>query len=114
MNDLQKLFDKEYYIVDCENFTYFAKVVRAIGFEQAYDEELKIIINIPEFYRPDQNRKVYITELQRFKTFKEAQQYAKKLNELPENKKRKEKWFKNAFSQSFLEFKNTITEEDFL
>lgn len=105
MLDFEEIFKKDYFIVDCENFTYFARVVRAIGFEQACGEELQIIIDIEEQYCPGRNRSLYITDLQRFKTFKEAQKYAEKLNKMPENIKRRERFLKDFSSQEYFEFK---------
>lgn len=112
MLDFEEILNKDYFIVDCENFTYFARVVRAIGFEQACEEELQIIIDIAEPYCPDRNRSLYITDLQTFKTFKEAQKYAEKLNKMPENIKRRERFLKDFSSQEFLEIKHSLRFRD--
>lgn len=107
----ENIFDKDYYIVDCENFTYFARTVKAVGWSQSYGSNIEILIDIPEPYCPNEYRKMYIDELEVFKTFKEAQERARHLNENPKNKERRERWLQNAFSQSFLEFKHTIEED---
>lgn len=90
--DIQEFMNREFYIVDCKNFIYYPKVVKAIGFECAYGEEIQFVINIYEPYCPDKNRKMYKSELERFKTFDEAKKYAKKLNDIPENKQRANDW----------------------
>ena len=110
--EVGEILNKDYFIIDCENCTYFARVVRAIGFEQACGEELQIIIDIAEQYCPDRNRSLYITDLQRFKTFKEAQKYAEKLNKMPENIKRRERFLKDFLSQESLEFKHNLRFRD--
>lgn len=111
--DLMELLSKEYYIVDCNHFTYFARKVRIIGWEAtSCNSEIEYIIDVSETYSPDRNRRMYLEELEQFKTFKEAQKEAQRLNEIPKNKKRKEDYLKSCFSQSYLELtKNKI--EDF-
>ena len=110
--DLNKILDGEYYIVDCENFTYFARKVRVIGISGGgYNDEIEYITNLPHPFAANEHRSMYFNELTRFKTFKEAQERAKHLNENPKNKERREIWLQDAFSQSFLEFKHTIEED---
>jgi hypothetical protein len=107
----ENIFDKDYYIVDCENFTYFARKVRVIGISGGgYNDEIKYITNLPHPFAANEHRSMYFNELTRFKTFKEAQEGARHLNENPKNKERRERWLQDVFSQSFLEFKHTIEE----
>ena len=54
---------------------------------------------------------MYLEELEQFKTFKEAQKEAQRLNEIPKNKKRKEDYLKSCFSQSYLELTNNKIED---
>lgn len=108
----ENIFDKDYYIVDCENFTYFARKVRVIGISGGgYNDEIEYITNLPHPFAANEHRSMYFNELTRFKTFKEAQERAKHLNENPKNKEMRERWLQDAFSQSFLEFKHTIEED---
>ena len=110
--DLMELLSKEYYIVDCNHFTYFARKVRIIGLgATSYNSAIEYIIDVPETYSPDNNRKMYLEELEEFKTFEEAQKEAQRLNEIPKNKKRKEEYLKSCFSQSYLELTNNKLED---
>ena len=108
--DLMELLSKEYYIVDCNHFTYFARKVRIIG-GIGWGTTIEYIIDVPETYSLDTNRKMHLEELEQFKTFKEAQKEAQRLNEIPENKKRKEDYLKSCFSQSYLELTNNKIED---
>ena len=101
--DIDEIFNKEFYIVDCENFIYFPRKVRVIGFEASPDEII-FITNLKE-HLINENRKMYLEELERFKSFEEAYKEAKRLNELPKNKKRAEKWnnAKAVFERKYLE-----------
>ena len=104
--DIGEIFNKEFYIVDCENFIYFPRKVRVIGFEASPDEII-FITNLKE-HLINENRKMYIEELERFKSFEEAYKEAKRLNELPKNKKRAEEWnnenavFKRKYIEAML------------
>lgn len=105
--DMMELLHKEYYIVDCNHFTYFARKVRIIGWEAiSYNSEIEYIIDVSETYSPGRNRRMYLKELEQFKTFEEAQKEAQRLNEIPKNKKRKEDYLKSCFSQTYLELIN--------
>lgn len=88
---LQELLKKEFYIVDCMDFVYFPRITHVVGVgASSCDEELQYYINVS-----DHNNKemlVYKSELERFKTFNEAKEYAEHLNNIPENKKRAEYW----------------------
>lgn len=88
--EFEEIFKKEFYIVDCKNFIYFPRTVRVIGFEISIYE----IIYITDIKEPliHENRKMYLEELEKFKSFKEAQKEAERLNNIEENKKRAEKW----------------------
>ena len=101
--DIDKIFNKEFYIVDCENFIYFPRKVRVIGFEASSDEII-FITNLKE-HLINENRKMYLEELERFKSFEEAYKETKRLNELPNNKKRAEEWnnAKAIFARKYLE-----------
>ena len=101
--DIDKIFNKEFYIVDCENFIYFPRKVRVIGFEASSDEII-FITNLKE-HLINENRKMYLEELERFKSFEEAYKETKRLNELPNNKKRAEEWnnAKAVFKRKYIE-----------
>ena len=101
--DIGEIFNKEFYIVNCENFIYFPRKVRVIGLEASPDEII-FITNLEE-HLINENRKMYIEELERFKSFEEAYKEAKRLNELPKNKKRAEEWnnAKAVFKRKYLE-----------
>lgn len=90
--ELQDFMNREFYIVDCKNFIYYPRVVKVIGFECTYGEEIQFVINITEPYSPDRNRQMYKSELERFKTFDKAKIYAEKLNNIPKNKERAKDW----------------------
>lgn len=90
--DILQSMNREYYIVDCEKFIYFPRIVRVIGVECCGGEEIEFIIDIPESYSPGNYRKMYRAELERFKTFHEAKHYAEKLNKIPKNAKRAKNW----------------------
>ena len=96
---MEEFLNKEFYIVDCTNFIYFPRVVRAIGAEICYNEPIKYIVDIPESYCSNENRKIYKDELERFKSFNEAKQYAEKLNNIPKNKKRAKDW--NSYENQY-------------
>ncbi len=105
-DNINDILNSTFYIVDCEEFVYFARKVRILGFGSCgYNEEIEYISNIPEPYCPGEYRKFYLSELTQYKTFKEAQNAAKKLNNIPENKKRLKRWIRTNFSQEMLEFK---------
>lgn len=108
--DLMEIFDKEYYILDCENFTYFARIVHVIGIEVCGgSNEISYTIDISHPYKANEYRTIYLWELTRFKTFKEAQEKAEYYNNLPENKKRREDYISNM--QRFLEMKYIVGDE---
>lgn len=101
--DLDEIFNKKFYIVDCRDFVYFPRTVRVIRFEASPDEII-FITNLKE-HLIHENRKMYIEELERFKSFEEAFEEAERLNELPENKKRADDWnnAKAVFKRRYLE-----------
>lgn len=101
--DLDEIFNKKFYIVDCQNFVFFPRTVRVIGCEVSTDEII-FITNLKE-HLIHENRKMYIEELERFKSFEEAFEEAERLNELPENKKRADDWnnAKAVFARRYLE-----------
>lgn len=96
---MEEFLNKEFYIVDCQNFIYFPRVVKAIGWEMCCDEPIKYIVDIPAPYCSNENRKIYKDELERFKSFDEAKQYAEKLNNIPKNKKRAKDW--NSYENQY-------------
>ena len=89
---LGELENKDYYIIDCINFVYYAKRVHIIGFSWGTDvcEILYIIDKLNPY--SNEYEQLTKTELTRFKTFEDAQKEADRLNNLPENKKRAEDW----------------------
>lgn len=103
MDELMEFMKKEFYIVDCEDFVYFAKTIHVVGFSMSSSEDELM-------YLTDQDTIMSRFELERYKTFEEAQAKAKDLNEKPENKKRAEDWFKNR--QGILEFKYHSRKEE--
>ena len=105
---MEEFMNKEFYIIDCTNFIYFPRVVKVIGFEMTCGEEPQCVIDIPEYYNATINRKIYKDELERFKSFNEAKQYAEKLNNIPENKKRAEDW-----NSSENQYRMLLAEQEF-
>lgn len=90
--NLHELTEKEYYIIDCINFVYFARPVHIIAIGKcAEDEELTCYLDIKDYYSND-DRTMYLGELERFKTLDEAQKEADRLNEIPSNKERAKEW----------------------
>ena len=73
-----------------------------------YKEEPKYIVDIPEPYNINENRKMYKDELERFKSFKEAKEYAEQLNKIPENKKRAEDWNNSENQYKMLLFRQAL------
>lgn len=88
--NLEELYNKEFYIVDCSNFIFYPRIVRAIGFEISPDE-INIITDAIEPLIKE-NRKYPIEYLEQYKTFEDAEKEAKRLNNLPENKRRADEW----------------------
>ena len=106
--DLDKILNGEYYIVDCEEFVYFARKVRLLGCRGICDcnfDEIEWESDMEERYNLGEYRYFYLSVLTQYKTFKEAQKAAKKLNEMPENKKRFKRWIRSNFSQEMMEYK---------
>lgn len=90
--EFEEIFKKEFYIVDCKNFIYFPRTVKIIGFEaSSASDETSYITDIEEPLIHE-NRKMYLGELEKFKSFKEAQKEAERLNNIEENKKRAKEW----------------------
>lgn len=106
----KEIFDKEFYIIDCENFTYFARKVHVIGFgaDMAHSE-MEYMIDIPNPYKSNEYRTMYLWELTRFKTFEDAQKKAEYYNNIPKNKKIREDYINNM--QKFLEMKYIVGDE---
>lgn len=100
--DIKDIMSKEYYIVDCNNFTYFAKTVHVIGIIGSPDG-LEYEIDVPHPFYLGEHRTMIPLVLEQFKTFTEAQKEAERLNNIPENKKRREDWIKITTSQDYLE-----------
>lgn len=88
--NLDELFNKEFYIVNCKNFIFYPQTVRAVGFTMSYDE-LNILIDEVDGLTHE-NMKFPIKYLERYKSFKEAKKEAERLNNLQRNKKRAEEW----------------------
>lgn len=88
--DLEELFNKEFYIVDCANFIFFPRVVRAVGFEMSTDE-LIIITDIKDCLVKE-NRRFSVEYLEQYKNFDEAKKEAERLNNLPKYKELADNW----------------------
>lgn len=97
--NLMNYRNREFYIVDCKDFTYFARKIHVIGFEMSPDELVFITNTKDRIF--NEHRKMHKEELEQFKSFEEASSKAKQLNEMPENKKRAEQWLKDK--QTILE-----------
>lgn len=80
--DLINYINKEFYIIDCEDFTYFARKIHVVGFEMTPDE-LIFITDVKNLI--DEPKKFYKEELEQFKSFEEARKKAKQLNEISKN-----------------------------
>lgn len=87
---LDEMFNKEFYIVDCNNFVFFPRIVKVIKFEVS-PYEVIFVTNLKDRVI-NENRKMYIEELERFKSFEEAKKEAERLNKIPKNKKRADEW----------------------
>lgn len=104
--DLEKIFNKDFYIVDCESFVYFPREVRVIGFELSFNETI-CIINLKE-HLINENRRVPLEVLESFKSFEEAYKEAERLNKIPENQRRASEWnspeaiFKRKYIEAML------------
>ena len=102
--DLNKILNKEFYVVDCFNFIYFPRIIRVIGFNMSY-QEIEFITDIIES-NIKENKKMYLWELERFKSFEEAKKEAERLNNLEKNKRRA-----NMYNSPEEIFKRKILEE---
>lgn len=88
---LDELLKKEFYIIKCKDFIYYAQPVHIIGFSGcASDEELEYYLDVKDFMGRDEKR--YMCELEKFKTFEEAQKEVDRLNNIPSNKKQAKQW----------------------
>lgn len=108
--NIEELFNKEFYIIDCDNYIFFPRVVRAIYFEVSHIDLTITIDKIDDL--TGENIKFPIEYLQHFKTFEDAKKEAERLNNLPKNKKRANEWNnpeeiykRNLYKE---EFKNEI------
>lgn len=89
---MEEIMQKEYYIVDCWDFVYFARPVHIIGMsDSSYECEIEYIIDVIDTYNGDY-RTMYMEQLDRFKTLSEAEKEAKRLNNIPKNKERAKEW----------------------
>lgn len=91
--DLRDYLAKEFYIIDCQDFIYFARKVHIIAIEGNM-EEIRFIVDVKDKMF-NEHKKMYKEELEQFKSFEEASKKAKEINEIPENKERAERWNKN-------------------
>ena len=65
--NLNKICEKEYYIVDCYDFVYFPRITHVVGVgASSCSEELQYYINVSD--HNNKERLVYKSELERFKT----------------------------------------------
>lgn len=95
------VIDKEYYIVACEDFVYYAKPVHIIAIESSdFEDELEYIIDmkIPHHFGDDFDdyMKMYMSDLEKFKTLEDAEKEAERLNNIPKNKKLANEWNKTG------------------
>lgn len=88
--NLDELYNKEFYIVDCYDFIFFPMTARAMGYEISPDEFL-IITDIEDPLLKE-NRRFSFKYLEKYKSFEEAKKEAERLNNLPKHKKRAEEW----------------------
>lgn len=88
--NLDKLFNKEFYIVDCTNFVFYPREVRAVGFEISSEGTNIIIDEVDNLIH--ENRRFPIEYLEKYKSFEEAKKEAERLNNIPENKKNANEW----------------------
>lgn len=89
--DINKdIFEKEFYIIDCSNFVFYPRIVKITGLYVS-SSEMEFCINVKENYS-NEDRRMRKEALLRFKTFEEADEYCRKLNNKTENKKRAEEW----------------------
>ena len=103
---LDGLLKKEFYIIKCKDFIYYVQPVHIIGFGGcASDEELQYYLDAKDFMGRDEE--MYMYELEKFKTFEEAQKEVDRLNNIPSNKKQAKQWnTRDKFIlQSYLERK---------
>ena len=88
---VDELLKKEFYIIKCKDFIYYVQPVHIIGFGScASDEELHYCLDVKDFMGRDEE--MYMYELEKFKTFEEAQKEVDRLNNIPSNKKRAKQW----------------------
>ncbi len=88
---LDELLKKEFYIIDCKDFIYFVQPAHIIGIGGcSVDEELHYYLDVKDFMGRD--REAYMYELEKFKTFEEAQKEVDRLNNIPSNKKQAKQW----------------------
>lgn len=104
---LNKFMKKDFYVIDCEKFVFFPRIIHIVGFEMAYNSPILFYTNIKG------SRGLYIEELERFKTFEEAEREATRLNSISDIKKKAEEWYiaKNMYEKSL--FRNYLKEKDF-
>lgn len=88
---LDELLEKEFYIINCKDFIYFVQPVHIVGIGGCTgDEELHYYLDDKDIMGRD--RKMYMDELEKFKTFEEAQKEVDRLNNISSNKKRAKQW----------------------
>lgn len=89
-SNLEDLLNRFYYIVECDNFIFYPKTIRPMGFEISPDE-LNIITDEVDILTKE-NKRYPIEYLENFKSFEEAKTEAERLNNIPENKRRSKEW----------------------
>lgn len=104
---LNEFMKKEFYVIDCKNFVFFPRIIHIIGFEKYVNSPVLFYTNIKG------SRGLYIEELERFKTFEEAEREATRLNSISDIEKRTEEWYiaKNMYEKAL--FKNYLKEKSF-
>ena len=88
----KELLEKEFYIIKCYDFVYYVKPVHIIGFGCCSGEELHYYLDTKDILGNDE--KMYMYQLEKYKTYEEAQKEVDRLNNIPSNKKIAKQWNK--------------------
>lgn len=87
----QELLKKEFYIIKCKDFIYYVQPVHIIGIgSSSCEEEFNYYIDTKDIIGKDE--KMYMYQLEQYKTYEEAQKEVDRLNNIPSNKKRAKQW----------------------
>jgi len=87
----EELLKKEFYIIKCEDFIYYVQPVHIIGVGGCSSvEELHYYLDTKDIIGRDEE--MYMYQLEKYKTYEEAQKEVDRLNNIPSNKKRAKQW----------------------